>query len=63
MPVAPWKGLKATQLLDRGTASCIEQPCEARCDAKNATAWAHQHAKKTGHTVMLEMSYFVKVRK
>lgn len=25
--------------------------CDARCDARNAQAWAHQHAKMTGHVV------------
>jgi hypothetical protein len=36
------------QKLDWATATCSE--CPARCDSKNALAWAHNHARKTGHS-------------
>lgn len=52
---------KAHQILDEAHASCNEQKCGANCHAKNAQAWAHQHTKKTGHSVMLQLTYFVKV--
>lgn len=33
--------------------------CGAKCYAKNAQVWAHQHARNTRHTVKLELGYMV----
>lgn len=50
------------QKLDWATATCSE--CDARCDAKNAQAWAHNHARKTGHgTIIVCLQSFVGKRK
>jgi len=39
------------------TASCLE--CEAGVVARNAQAWAHSHARTTGHAVELQLGYRV----
>jgi hypothetical protein len=33
--------------------------CGAQCDARNAMAWAHQHARKNDHSVVVEVGYHV----
>lgn len=34
--------------------------CAARCDAKNAKAWAHNHVRRNpGHRVELALGYLV----
>lgn len=39
------------------TAGCLE--CEASVAARNAQAWAHNHARRTGHAVELQLGYRV----
>lgn len=47
----------ATQGLIHYAAYCS---CGASCIAKNAQAWAHQHANRNpGHTVELQLGYRV----
>jgi hypothetical protein len=46
------------QRLTHHVAICFE--CKKQCDAKNAQAWAHNHARTTGHNVELQLAYFVK---
>jgi len=49
----------ATQRLIHYTAGC--HTCGASVDARNALAWAHQHANKNpGHQVELALGYSVK---
>lgn len=38
-------------------AACIE--CDKVCEARNALAWAHNHARTTGHAVELQLAYRV----
>lgn len=38
-------------------AGCLE--CDKTCDARNALAWAHNHARTTGHAVELQLGYRV----
>jgi hypothetical protein len=45
------------QFLIHNIARCGE--CDASIDAKNAVAWAHNHARRTGHAVSLELAYRV----
>lgn len=33
--------------------------CAAQCTAKNVQAWAHNHARRTGHRVELSLGYVV----
>lgn len=47
----------AKQGLIHYTAGCLE--CDASVVARNAQAWAHQHANKTGHAVELQLGYRV----
>lgn len=48
---------RSFQKLSDISATCVV--CDARCDARNAQAWAHQHAKKTGHVVYFAPIYRV----
>jgi hypothetical protein len=45
------------QKLNSIIASC--PICEKVNDAKNAQAWAHQHARRTGHVVYFSAEYRV----
>lgn len=50
--------MKARQTLIHYRALCLN--CAARCDAKNATAWAHNHiAHHPSHRVELSLGYSV----
>jgi len=35
------------------------QTCQKSCDARNALAWAHNHARTTGHPVELQLGYLI----
>ncbi len=48
---------RSFQTLSDIAASCVI--CDARCDARNAQAWAHGHARKTGHVVYFAPVYKV----
>lgn len=39
------------------TAGCLQ--CEAQVVARNAQAWAHNHSRRTGHAVELQLGYRV----
>lgn len=39
------------------TAACLE--CEAQVVARNAQAWAHNHSRRSGHAVELQLGYRV----
>lgn len=39
--------------------SAICHDCSKTCDARNALAWAHNHARTTGHAVELQLGYRV----
>jgi hypothetical protein len=47
----------AKQSLTHFYAKCFE--CEKECAARNAQAWAHQHANRTGHAVELQLAWRV----
>jgi hypothetical protein len=47
----------ATQNLIHYTAGCLT--CGASVAARNATAWAHNHANRHGHRVELSLGYIV----
>lgn len=50
--------MKTTQTLIRYSAVCLK--CGKVCDARNAVAWAHNHARThTGHAVDLALAYNV----
>ena len=50
---------KATyQTLIEISAKCTQ--CEDSCYARNAQAWAHHHARKTGHSVYVSPIFRVK---
>lgn len=51
--------MKTSQTLVHYRAGCFA--CGKACDAKNATAWAHNHVRThPGHTVELSLGYVVK---
>lgn len=53
------EGPEVRQSLSEHTASC--QDCPAKCDARNAQAWATNHVKKhPHHVVKVELAYDVK---
>lgn len=39
--------------------SAICYGCDARCDAKNAQVWAHNHARNHNHEVELQLAWRV----
>lgn len=45
------------QVLIHHTAGCLD--CGASVDARNALAWAHNHANKHRHRVELSLGYTV----
>lgn len=45
------------QRLTHHVALCYD--CGATCSAKNAQAWAHQHARRHGHAVELQLAFHV----
>lgn len=45
----------ATQGLFHFMAYCHD--CPARCEARNAQAWAHNHANKHRHAVSLDLGW------
>lgn len=51
---------RTDQVLLHHRASCFD--CEAGCEAANALAWAHNHARSHGHHVALELAYSVRPR-
>lgn len=48
---------KTEQTLVHFSAAC--QVCAARCDARNAQAWAHNHVRAHGHVVELQLAWSV----
>ena len=47
-----------TQSLIHYSAQCFD--CDKRCDARNAQAWAHNHARMHGHRVELSLAWQVR---
>ncbi len=50
--------MTTTQGLIHFTAECLV--CGASVAARNAQAWAHNHARHTGHNVELSLGWLVK---
>ena len=48
----------AAQGLVHYSAACFE--CNARCTARNAQAWAHNHTNRTGHNVELQLGWIIR---
>ncbi|MDX2094342.1 MAG: hypothetical protein SFW64_00120 [Alphaproteobacteria bacterium] len=48
----------AKQTLIHHTAHCFD--CGKQVDARNALAWAHNHANRYGHAVELQLGYRIK---
>lgn len=49
--------LMTRQSLIHYSAGCLD--CGAQCGARNAQAWAHNHARHHGHKVELGLGYVV----
>lgn len=47
----------AQQIMQSVYAECMQDGCGHVCSERNATAWAHLHAKRTGHEVDLNVRF------
>jgi hypothetical protein len=49
--------MSTRQRLIHHEATCMG--CDATCSARNVVAWAHNHARRTGHQVAFETGFVV----